>query len=97
MLMDTNARPSLLELVLGPVLELVLGLVLELVRELALVLEQVPHRQPSSRLTTMPSELTIFSFSSSNSFVVDFCPLFPIVTTSLKTRRAQSYTHTWGL
>jgi len=55
MLMDTNARPSLQALVLVP------GPVLELVQEPALVLEL--HRQPSSRLTAMPAELTIFSFS----------------------------------
>jgi len=38
---------------LEPALELGLGL----------------HRQPSSRLTTMPAGLIIFSFSSKNSFI----------------------------
>jgi hypothetical protein len=48
------------------VLVLALELAQVLVRVLALELEpeRVPHKQPSSRLTTMPAGLIIFSFSS---------------------------------
>jgi len=53
-----------LELGQEPALEL--EPVLELGQERVLAL--VPHKQPSSRLTTMPVGLIIFSFSSKNSF-----------------------------
>jgi len=69
-----------LKLVPEPEPELMPVPVLELELELELVPEQVPvlvpepelvparHRQPSSRPTTIPAGLSIFSFSSKNSF-----------------------------
>jgi len=54
---------------LVPEPELVLVLVLVPEPGLGLVPGPGPHRQPSSRLTTMPAELTMFSFSSKNSLI----------------------------